>query len=83
MQTSQKEANENYKYLTTLGDLFYSLNDTSQDLQEVPQTFVPIMHTILLIFNHSHNYNTPARLVVLIRQICNAIILQCRSNIDG
>jgi len=27
--TSQKEANENYKYLTTLGDLFYSLNDTS------------------------------------------------------
>jgi len=41
------------------------------------------MHTILLIWNHSQNYNTPARLVVLIRQICNAIILQCRSNIDG
>jgi len=41
------------------------------------------MHTILLIWNHSQNYNTPARLVVLIRQICNAIIKQCRSTIDG
>ena len=41
------------------------------------------MHTILLIWNHSQNYNTPARLVVLIRQICNAIIMQCRNAIDG
>jgi len=41
------------------------------------------MHTILLIWNHSQNYNTPSRLVVLIRQICNAIIKQCRSTIDG
>jgi dynein heavy chain len=41
------------------------------------------MHTILLIWNYSHHYNTPARLVVLIRQICNAIIKQCRSTIDG
>ena len=41
------------------------------------------MHTILLIWNHSQNYNTPSRLVVLIRQICNSIIKQCRSTIDG
>jgi dynein heavy chain len=41
------------------------------------------MFTIQLIWNHSTNYNTPSRLVVLIRQICNAIIKQCRSNIDG
>ena len=41
------------------------------------------MHTVLLIWNHSQNYNTPSRLVVLIRQICNAIIKQCRGTIDG
>ena len=41
------------------------------------------MHTILLIWNHSQNYNTPSRLVVLIRQICNAIIKQCRGTVDG
>jgi len=44
---------------------------------------VPIMHTILLIWTHSQNYNTPSRLVVLIREICNAIINQCRNYVDG
>lgn len=83
VQIAQKEANENHKYLQTLGDLFYNLGDTSKELPEVAEQFVPIMHTILLIWNHSQNYNTPARLVVLIRQICNAIIKQCRSTVDG
>jgi len=67
VQTAQKEANENYRYLKTLDDLFYNLGDTSKDLPDVAEQFVPIMHTILLIWNHSQNYNTPARLVVLIR----------------
>ena len=83
VQISQKEANENFKYLSTLKNLFLDLSDSSKDLAEITDTFVPIMHTILLIWNHSQNYNTPARLVVLIRQICNAIIKQCRGTIDG
>ena len=41
------------------------------------------MHVILLIWTYSPNYNTPSRLVVLIREICNAIINQCRHYIDG
>jgi len=41
------------------------------------------MHTILMIWTYSSNYNTPSRLVVLIREICNAIIEQCRSHVDG
>lgn len=45
--------------------------------------FIPIMHTILLIWTYSQHYNTPARLVVLIREICNAIINRCRASIDG
>jgi dynein heavy chain len=53
VQIAQKEANENYKYLQTLQDLFYSLADTSKELPEVAEQFVPIMHTILLIWNHS------------------------------
>ena len=32
------------------------------------------MHTILMIYNESSTYNQPPRLVVLIREICNAII---------
>ena len=41
------------------------------------------MHVIKLIWDYSPHYNTPARLVVLIREICNAIITQCRRFIDG
>jgi len=41
------------------------------------------MHTILLIWTYSQYYNTPSRLVVLIREICNAIINQCRGKING
>ena len=41
------------------------------------------MHTILLIWTYSSYYNTPARLLVLIREICNAIITQCRKSVDG
>jgi dynein heavy chain len=41
------------------------------------------MHTILLIWTYSQHYNTPARLLVLIREICNAIINQCRQQVDS
>jgi len=34
------------------------------------------MHTILLIWKNSKFYNTPARLVVLMREICNDLIRQ-------
>jgi dynein heavy chain len=39
-------------------------------------TFQPIMHTIMLVWKHSKYYNTPARLVVLMREICNDLIQQ-------
>ncbi len=59
------------------------LVDTSLDPPEVGESFVPIMHTILLIWTYSQHYNTPARLLVLIREICNAIIYQCRQQVDS
>lgn len=35
-----------------------------------------MLHIILLIWKNSKHYNTPARLVVLMREICNSLILQ-------
>ncbi|CAG9311235.1 unnamed protein product [Blepharisma stoltei] len=79
VKAAKQEANDNSKYLKTLGGLFYDLTDDSKEFSELEALFVPIMHTILLIWNHSEYYNTPARLVVLIREICNAIVAQaCR-----
>ena len=70
-------------YLQTLTDLFNELTDNARDLTELAELFVPIMHTILLIWTYSQHYNTPSRLVVLIREICNAIIDRCRNHING
>jgi dynein heavy chain, axonemal len=53
VQIAQKEANENYKYLKTLEGLFSDLTNSSKDLVEISELFVPIMHTILLIWTHS------------------------------
>ena len=64
-------------------DLFNQLTDPGKEFSELPDVFVPIMHVILLIWKYSQNYNTPSRLVVLIREICNAIIKQCMHYIDG
>lgn len=64
-------------------ELFNQLTDQAKELNDVAELFVPIMHTILLIWTYSQHYNSPSRLVVLIREICNAIINQCRNNIDG
>jgi dynein heavy chain len=83
VQTARAEANENYKYLTTLGELFKELTDQSKELTDISELFVPILHTILMIWQYSQHYNTPSRLVVLIREICNAIIDQCKNKISG
>ena len=80
---ARTEACENYKFLKTLYDKFIDLQDSNKELPEVAELFVPIMHTILLIWQYSTYYNTPARLLVLIREICNAIINQCRKSVDG
>jgi len=83
VQTARAESNENYKYLQTLEDLFRELTDNSIELADAVDLFIPIMHTTQLIWNYSNHYNTPSRLVVLIREICNAIINRCRNYIDG
>ena len=37
-----------------------------------------VMHTVMMIWRHSKFYNTPSRLVVLMREICNDLIAQVR-----
>jgi dynein heavy chain len=41
------------------------------------------MHIILLIWKNSKHYNVPSRLVVLIREICNALINQACNFVSG
>jgi dynein heavy chain len=67
------EAKDNVKFLATVQGYVTQLISNS-DFGELPALFRPLMHTLLLIWKHSKFYNTPARLVVFIRQVINAII---------
>lgn len=40
VQTSRQEANENFKYLQTLDQLFRELTDLGKDFTEIPDLFV-------------------------------------------
>jgi dynein heavy chain len=63
--------------------VFGALNDPSRDFEGLADLCTPIMHVVLLIWKNSQYYNTPARLVVLMREMCNALINQACNFISG
>jgi dynein heavy chain len=77
------EANDNFKFLNTLRPWFEKLVDNGKDFNQTHDLYIPIMHLILLIWKKSKYYNTPPRLVVLIREICNAIITKAKDYMPG
>lgn len=72
IKKARDESNDNYMYLRTLEGYFEQLE--KRDFVKLPELFIPIMKVILLIWERSTYYNKASRLVVLIREICNAII---------
>lgn len=53
------------------------------DFEALPESFTPILHTLLLIWRSSAYYNTPPRLVLLLQEIVNALIRQARTFLCG
>lgn len=76
------EANDNVKFLTALEDLLEKImnNDDFVKLQEL---FRPILYTTLMIWQNSKYYNTLSRIVVLLKEICNAVIEQSCRYVSG
>ena len=72
------EANDNVKFLKALRPYLEKLS-LMDDFPKLTDLFKLILHLILLIWKHSKYYNTATRLVILIREICNDLIMQaCR-----
>lgn len=80
--TARTEANDNTKYLRTLEVWFQNLNG-EDDFPKTVELFKPMLHIILLIWKNSKHYNIPARLVVLMREICNSLIKQATKYVSG
>ena len=78
---ARMEANDNKVYLGSVEALITKLGNDS--FTEIEELFKPLMHTILLVWKNSKFYNTPARLVVLMREICNDLIRQAATFVSG
>ena len=80
--TARLEANDNVKFLGMLEDLLEKLT-TTDDFVKLQGLFRPILHTTLLIWKNSKYYNTPSRIVILFKEICNALIEQSCRYVSG
>ena len=80
--TARLEANDNMKYLRTLEEWFDKLNNEDQ-FPRLLNLFKPMLHIILLIWKNSKHYNSPTRLMVLMREMCNVLIQQATGYISG
>ena len=79
---ARAEAANNTKFLRPLRSWFEKLEDES-NFPNLIEHFTPIMHLILLVWKGSAYYNTPGRLVVLVRELSNTLIRQAQKYING
>jgi hypothetical protein len=75
VEAAREAANDNVAYLQQLRRYLDKLNMLDEFIALVP-LFKPVMHTMLLIWKHSKYYNTSARFVTLLQEICNDLIMQ-------
>ena len=70
--TALTEAQDINMYLKPLR---YHFEDYEQaEFDESKKLLAPMMNCLCLVWAHSEYYNTPARIIVLLQEICNMII---------
>jgi len=50
------------------------------DFEDLQKHLEPMMHVVCLVWASSNYYNTPARIIILLQEICNLIIVLVRRN---
>eukprot|EP00928_Gymnodinium_smaydae_P023763 TRINITY_DN1947_c0_g1_i2.p1 TRINITY_DN1947_c0_g1~~TRINITY_DN1947_c0_g1_i2.p1 ORF type:complete len:4562 (+),score=1174.36 TRINITY_DN1947_c0_g1_i2:66-13751(+) len=83
VEEAREEANDNKRFLETLQKPITALMNEGGDFELLDKVFEGLLHTILLIWKYSKYYNTATRLAVLIREICNTVVLKAMSYISG
>eukprot|EP00960_Hanusia_phi_P039486 753915-Hanusia_phi.AAC.17 len=78
---ARMEANDNLVYLEPMVKYVNMLG--AEQFQDLIPHFKPTMHTLLLIWKNSKFYNTPARFVVILRELCNTLISQACNFVSG
>jgi len=75
--TALAEAQDINLHLKPLRSRFEDIEQV--DFEEMQKLFEPMMHVVCLVWANSKYYNTPARIIILLQEICNLIILLVRS----
>ena len=80
------EVADNYRFLEPVSEVFITIKEaTNSDSFEklvTEDTFKKLFHYFFVIWNNSEYYNTPARLVVLIREVVNDLICAATENVS-
>lgn len=82
LDAAHRVAAESSRYLAPLRKPLERLH-SMDDFPALVGLFKPILHTLLLIWQHSKHYASAPRLVALVRQICNNLIQQARRFCPG
>ena len=72
---ARAEANHILRYLKPMEKGFEKLS-MSDDFPQLANMFRPLLHQVLLVWKHSKHYNSPQRMVILMREVCNDLIGQ-------
>ena len=67
-----EEAQDISMFLNPLRRHFETMEEV--EYLELPQRFMPLFHCICLVWANCAHYRRPARLVVLLQEICNLLI---------
>ncbi|KAH0572206.1 Dynein heavy chain [Spironucleus salmonicida] len=76
------ECNSNTQFLTPLRPLFQQLLDEA-DIAEASNILQAIFKALYIIWFHAPFYNSSTRYIFLIRSLCNLIIKQMRTILEG
>lgn len=75
VEVALHEAEENAKYLQPMYHQCTALCTTG-DFKQLNRLFKPLLHSMLLIWQHSHHYSTASQFVRLVRHICDTLVLR-------
>lgn len=79
---ARAEANNIIKFLKPLVPWFEAMENET-DYESLVGHFHPIIYLLLMVWKSSPYYSSPARLVILMREICNSLIKQSSAYLNG
>jgi dynein heavy chain len=77
VKVAREEANDNFRQLRALEPYLQEVKQNS--FEDLVRVFRPLFHCILLVWKHSKQYNSTTRMVILIREICNDLIMRAEN----